>query len=169
MSPSPSLIHPNESYRLIRPPHTALSIPFGPDLGSSYIHLPFTLRASYINLADLAIFYLWSGHRRDDTFSPMLPKRRQIIGPPQAPYPMTQITFAPYLGPRTCVVNYGKKANGWILHVPRYLTPKKIAVATKNLKDIEDGYGWDVNVGGVNREGKELEMLKESWRSRNGR
>jgi hypothetical protein len=127
----------NASYRLIRPsptmgpapftrphfisssplppfsgPHTALSIPFGPDLGSSYIHLPFTLRASYINLADLAISYLWSGHRRDDTFSPMLLKQRQITGPPQAPYPMTQITFAPYLGPRTCVVNYGKKANG---------------------------------------------------------
>jgi hypothetical protein len=141
--------------------HTALSIPFGPDLESSYIHLPLTLRASYINLADLAIFYLWSGHRRDDTFSPVLPKRRQTTGPPQAPYPMTQKTFAQYLGPRTCVVNYGKKANGWILHVPRYLAPKEVAVATKNLRDIADRDEWNVHGGGVKREGKELEMLEE--------
>jgi hypothetical protein len=176
----------NASYRLIRPsptmgpapftrlhfisfsplppfsgPHTALSIPFGPDLGSSYLHLPLNLRAAHINFADLAISYLWSGHRRDDTFSPMLPKRRKITGPPQAPSPMTQTTFAPYLGPRTCVVNYGKKANGWILHVPRYLTPKEIAVATKNLEDIAGRDEWNVYVGGVKSEGKELEMLKE--------
>jgi hypothetical protein len=164
MSPAP-FTHPHFISSSPLPPfsglHTALGIPFGPDLESSYIHLPLTLRASYINLADLAIFYLWSGHRRDDTFSPMLPKRRQITGPPQAPYPMTHTTFAPYLGPHTCVVNYGKKANGWILHVPRYLAPKEIAVATKNLRDIADRHEWNVHVGGVKREGKELEMLEE--------
>jgi hypothetical protein len=188
-SPNNSLIlsnSSNASYHLIRPsltmgpapftrphfvsssplppfygPHTLLSIHFSPDLGSFYIHLPITLRASHINLAELAIFYLWSGHRRDDKFSPVLLKRRQITRPPQAPYPMTQTTFAPYLGPRTCVVNYGQKANGWVLRVPRYLTPREIAVATKKLKDIADGEEWSVDAGSVKRKGKELEMLKE--------
>jgi hypothetical protein len=46
------------------------------------------------------------------------------------------------------------------------LTPKEIAVATKNLKDIADRDEWNVHVGGVKREGKELEMLKKKLEER---
>lgn len=134
-------------------PNTAIDIPFGPDLGC-YIHVPRTLRAAEISLAELAIFWLWSGHRSVQgakatiahTRGPSIPPqmvKRQILGPPEAPYSITESTFPPFLGPRTCIHNIGMHLHGWVLHVPRYLTTLEITIATANLSDIaNEPFGW---------------------------
>ena len=65
---------------------------------------------------------------------PLAMVRRQTIGPPDAPYPMTESTFPPFLGPRTCVYNTGNRMTGWLLHIPRFLTKDETAIATVNLR-----------------------------------
>jgi hypothetical protein len=133
-------------------PHTAIEIPFGPDRGK-FLHLPRNLSATEINLAALAIFWLWSGYRKykgpqtpaETTtmdMAPTIPRKMilaQMVGPPSAPYPMTVSTFPPFLGPRTYIRNYGHHLRGWLLHVPRFLTKEQIRIASKNLRRTADG------------------------------
>jgi hypothetical protein len=121
-------------------PHTAIQIPFGLD-GGKWIHIPRNLRAAEFNLADLAIFWLWLGVRRNEgrsleaettsfEMAPSSPHQIQahrMMGPPEAPFPMTDSTKPPFLGPRTFIKNTGRRLNGWILHVPRFLTKEEIA------------------------------------------
>jgi hypothetical protein len=132
--------------------HTAIEIPFGPDRGK-FMHLPCGLRATEINLAALAIFWLWSGYRKykgpqtpaETTtmeMAPIIPRKMilaQMKGPPSAPYPMTVSTFPPFLGPRTYIRNYGYHLRGWLLHVPRFLTKEQIRIASTNLRHMAEG------------------------------
>lgn len=142
-------------------PHTRISIPFGTDFGK-YMHIPRALRATELGLAELAIFWLWSGLRRREgtgkttttktttnhgpVISPALLAHHKT-GPPAAPYPMTQSTFPAFVGPRTCILNTGAVLNGWLLQIPRYLSDKEIAVAEKKLRQITDKISpWSLDV-----------------------
>ncbi|KAF1835111.1 hypothetical protein BDW02DRAFT_568396 [Decorospora gaudefroyi] len=128
-------------------PHTAIQIPLGPDMGK-WLHVAKDLRAAEINLADLAIYWLWSGLRRNEgksleaetTSAAMAPSsphavvRQQMMGPPDSWFPMTDSVEPPFLGPRTFICNTGKHLEGWVLHIPRFLTKQEIQTATRNLK-----------------------------------
>ncbi|CAO2658468.1 Nn.00g061910.m01.CDS01 [Neocucurbitaria sp. VM-36] len=136
--------------------HTAIQIPFGPDKGQ-WLHLAKNLSGSQINVAELAIFWLWSGYRYNtgtttvghtSTMS-MAPEsigaaqRRYMIGPPDAPYPMTDSTNPPFVGPRTIIRNTGNRLSGWLIHIPRFLTKEEIYTATLNLRRICNmPHGW---------------------------
>jgi hypothetical protein len=86
----------------------------------------------------------WSGNRRNNAeetttahlgpFNSPPIMSRQVTGPPEAPYPMTDSVFAPFEGPRTCIYNTGAHLNGWLLHIPRYLSTDEFITASSNLR-----------------------------------
>jgi hypothetical protein len=126
-------------------PQTVIEIPFGPDLGS-FIHLPCDLSTEEIELAELAIFWLWTGKKSDTGSSttktidtPPATPSCHLTGPPEFPYPLTQSTLPPFPGPRTCIHNAGKHLMGWILHVPRLLSVQQIAHASLSLRNAANG------------------------------
>jgi hypothetical protein len=47
---------------------------------------------------------------------------------------MTDSVFAPFEGPRTCIKNTGAHLNGWLLHIPRYLSRDEFLTASSNLR-----------------------------------
>jgi hypothetical protein len=125
--------------------HTAIKISFGLDSGK-WLHIFEGLRAAELDLAEMAIDWLYFGFRRNEgriseaenTAIKMAPSPYQIagfkmMGPPDALFPMTESVKPPFLGPRTFIKNNGRRLDGWILHVPQFLTREEIAVATENL------------------------------------
>lgn len=128
-------------------PHTAIDTPFGADFGK-YLHISHALRATELSEAKLAIFWLWSGLRKNEgtgketthygpAISPALLARHKT-GLPEAPYPMTESTFPAFVGPRICIVNTGFVLNGWILQIPRYFCEEETKVASVKLQEFTD-------------------------------
>jgi hypothetical protein len=130
-------------------PHAIIEIPFGPDLGN-FVHLPHNLSTSEIKFTELAIFWLWSRYREEKGWQEaqtidIFPSKtgRQLIGPPEAPYPLTDSVFSLLPGPSTYIHNSGNHLTGWILHVPRFLSKHEIAIASLNLRDAaKRPFGW---------------------------
>jgi hypothetical protein len=130
-------------------PHTVIEIPFGPDLGN-FLHLPHNLSTSEIKFTESAIIWLWSRYREEKGWQEahtidIFPSKtgQQLIGPPEAPYPLTDSIFSLLPGPWTYIYNSGNHLTGWILHVPRFLSKHEIAIASLNLRDAATRpFGW---------------------------
>lgn len=165
-------------------PHTAISIPLGSDYGR-YMHISRTLRAADMGLVELAIYWLWTGIRKDEgtgqgptppvagpIISPSILARNKI-GPPAAPYPMSESTFPAFVGPRTFILNTGAVLNGWLLQIPRYLSQEEIVMASDKLQDITNEVSqWSVEFDsscrlGVKRSVDEQSVLAEYLEQQN--
>ncbi|KAH7389434.1 hypothetical protein DE146DRAFT_664104 [Phaeosphaeria sp. MPI-PUGE-AT-0046c] len=123
------------------------------------MHTPRKLRAADMGLAELAIYWLWTGLRKDEglervatspssgpIITPALLARHKT-GPPEAPYPMSESTFPAFVGPRTCILNTGAVLNGWVLQIPRYLSEGEILVASGRLQVITNRVSrWSLRV-----------------------
>lgn len=128
----------------IEGPYSAIEIPFGPDKGK-YIIIEGNFDKHEVDLAERAVRWVWfqsdSDQERCILLMPFLTNRynfcsKLLVGPLEAPFPVTYKVYAPFHGPRTVIMNTGTYMFGAILHIPRWLTPEEIASATQNLREI---------------------------------
>ena len=103
---------------------------------TSYGYIPKNLRAAEINLTELAMCRLRTSlrHYEDEKLgeemaslamgsaSPYQIAGLKMVGPPDAPFPLTTSTNPPFVGPRTWIRYTGKRLNGPILHISKLLT-----------------------------------------------